>query len=66
MNNFEIRWATENDRLAIINTIREVYNGEEEFAKMADGLKCGVECFYPNHPPQVYVIMPSKKATIVE
>jgi len=46
MNNFEIRWATENDRLAIINTIREVYNGEEEFAKMADGLKCGVECFY--------------------
>jgi len=36
MKQFEIRRATEQDRPAIIDTIRAVFQGEEEFAKMAD------------------------------
>lgn len=36
MDKFEIRWARDEDRPAIISCIRDVFKGEEEFAMMAE------------------------------
>lgn len=36
MNGFEIRWAEESDRPAIISAIRDTYHGDDEYAKMAE------------------------------